>query len=78
MDKKPVTVGAKEGLGAGIIAIGLMLFFMPSMAQKIADLEYVSSSAFAILLGATYVLSIFVMIGGLSVILAKFKDEDEE
>ena len=27
MDKKPVTVGSKEGLGAGIIAIGLMLFF---------------------------------------------------
>ena len=77
MDKKPLTVGPKEGLGAAIIALGLMLFFMPSMSQQIADMG-VGSSAFGILLGATYVLSVLVMISGLAVIIAKFKDQDEE
>ena len=78
MEKKPVTVGSKEGLGAGIIALGLLMIFLPSTVQKIADLDFIGSSAFAILLGATYVLSIFVILAGLAVILAKFDDEDEE
>ena len=77
MEKKPVTVGSKEGLGAGIIGLGLLMLFLPSTVQKIADLDFIGSSAFGILLGATYVLAIFVVIAGLAVIIAKF-DEDEE
>lgn len=76
MDKK--TVGAKEGLGLGIIGLGLLMAFLPSASQQIADLEFVSSSAFTILLGSTYVMSIFIIIAGLAVTLAKFKDVDEE
>jgi putative effector of murein hydrolase LrgA (UPF0299 family) len=78
MAKKPVTVGGKEGLGMGVIALGLIMFFLPSMAQKIADLDFITSDAFAILLGAIYVLSIFVILAGVAVIVAKFKDEEEE
>ncbi len=78
MAKKPVTVGAKEGLGAGIVGLGVMLALLPSISQSIADLDYVSSDAFAILLGTVYVLSVFVILGGVAVIMAKFKDEEEE
>jgi hypothetical protein len=76
MDKK--TVGAKEGLGLGIIGLGLLMAFMPSASQQIADLEFVSSSAFTILLGSTYVMSVFIIVAGLAVTLAKFKDTEEE
>jgi len=78
MAKKPTTVGPKEGLGVGIIGLGLLLFFLPSASQKIADLDFVGSSAFAILLGAVYVLSVFIVLAGIAVIVAKFKDEEEE
>lgn len=76
MDKK--TVGAKEGLGLGIIGLGLLMAFLPSASQQIADLEFVSSSAFTILLGSTYVMSVFIIVAGLAVTLAKFKDTEEE
>ena len=78
MAKKPASVGSKEGLGSGIVGLGLLLLLLPSFSQKIADLDYVSSDAFAILLGAVYVLSIFVILAGVAVIVAKFKDEEEE
>jgi len=78
MAKKPATVGAKEGLGFGIIALGLLLLFLPSASQQISDLDFVSSSAFAILLGAVYVLSVFIILSGIAVVVAKFKDPEEE
>jgi len=76
MDKK--TVGAKEGLGVGIVALGLLLAFMPSAAQQISDLEFIESSPFSILLGATYVLAFLVIMSGVAVTVAKFKDSEEE
>ena len=78
MAKKPATVGSKEGLGAGIIALGLLLLLLPSFSQQIADLDYISSDAFAILLGSVYVLSVFVILAGVAVIVAKFKEDEEE
>ena len=78
MEKKPATVGAKEGLGMGIIALGLLMLFLPGASQQIADLDFVSSSAFAILLGAIYVLSVFIILSGIAVVVAKFKDEEDE
>ena len=75
MDKK--TVGAKEGLGVGIVALGLLLAFMPSAAQQISDLEFIESSPFSILLGATYVLALFVVVAGVAVTVAKFTDSEE-
>ena len=72
------TVGPKEGLGAGIVGIGLLMAFLPSTAQQIADLDYVNSDPFVILLGAVYVLAFITILAGLAVIIAKFKDEEEE
>jgi hypothetical protein len=77
MAKKPATVGPKEGLGVGIIGLGLLLLFLPSASQQIADLDFVSSSAFAILLGSVYVLSIFIILSGIAVVVARFRDDDE-
>ena len=67
----------KEGLGLGIIALGLLFAFMPSAAQQISDLEFVSSEPFPILLGATYVLAVFVILAGVAVLVAKFEDKEE-
>jgi hypothetical protein len=77
MEKKQITVGAKEGLGAGVVAIALLLAFLPMMSQRIADLEFIQSEAFAILAGSVLVLSIFTAIAGLVVIFSKFDDEEE-
>ena len=77
MAKKPATVGPKEGLGFGIIGLGLLLLFLPGASQQIADLDFVASDAYAILLGAVYVLSIFIILSGIAVIMAKFRDEEE-
>lgn len=74
MNKK--TVGPKEGLGFGIVGMGLLLAFLPSAAQQIADLEFVASEPFGILLGATYVISLLVILGGLAVAFAKFTNEE--
>ena len=76
MDKK--TVGAKEGLGVGIVALGLLLAFMPSAAQQISDLDFIESSPFSILLGATYVLALLVIAAGVAVTVAKFTDSEED
>jgi len=70
------TVGPKEGLGMGIIGIGLLMAFLPSTAQKIADLDFIQSEPFGILLGATYVLALFVVLAGVAVIVANLSDEE--
>jgi hypothetical protein len=78
MAKKPVTVGPKEGLGFGIIGLGLLLLFLPGASQQISDLDFVASDAYAILLGAVYVLAIFIILSGIAVIVGKFRDDEEE
>lgn len=74
VEKKEVTVGAKEGLGAGIIALGVLLILLPSFSQKIADLDFIQSEAFGILTGAILVMGILTAIAGLAVIISKFDD----
>lgn len=71
------TVGKKEGLAFGIIALGLLMAFMPGAAQQISDLEFVGSEPFPILLGAVYVLAFLVILAGAVVLFAKFDDEEE-
>ena len=68
------TVGPKEGLGFGIVGLGLLLAFLPSAAQQIADLDFVSSEPFGILFGAAYVIAFLVILSGLAVAFAKFDD----
>ncbi|MCW5875825.1 MAG: hypothetical protein KIS85_02980 [Anaerolineales bacterium] len=69
------TVGPKEGLGAGVIGIGLMMLFLPGAAQQIADLDFVASEPFSILLGAVYVLGVIIILAGLGVIFGNFDSE---
>ena len=76
MDQK--TVGPKEGLAFGIIGLGLLMAFMPSAAQQIADLDFIESEPFAILLGATYVLALLVILAGVGVLVSKFDNTDHE
>jgi len=73
MDNK--TVGPKEGLGFGIVGLGLLLAFLPSAAQSIADLDFISSEPFGITLGATYVIAGFVIIAGLVVAFGNYDKE---
>jgi hypothetical protein len=73
MDK--ITVGVKEGLGVGVIAIGLLLFFLPGTAQRIADIIE-NSTAYGILTGAVYVMALFAVLAGLAVIFTKFDEEE--
>jgi hypothetical protein len=76
MDKKPATVGLKEQLGFGVIAIAIFLFALPSAAQKIADLGL--STPYAILAGSVLVVSIFTLLAGIAITVAKFEGKDEE
>ena len=76
MAKKEVkTVGVKEGIGAGVIGLGLIFLFLPSTIQKIADLEFIASEAFAMLSGSVLVLSIFTILAGFAVMFAKSDEE---
>ncbi len=75
MNDQQRTVGTKEGLGVGIIGIGLLMAFLPNAAQQIADLDFIQSTAFGIMLGATYVLAVLVILAGLAVIFANLDDE---
>lgn len=72
------TVGTKEGLGAGIIGLALLMLFLPAKAQEIADLDFVASDAFTILLGAVYVIAVILIGAGLAVIFANLNNEESE
>ena len=72
MNKEVKTVGQKEAFGAGIVAVGLFLFFMPGISQQIADVDFVESSAFTILTGSVFVLSGFIVIAGIALLFTKF------
>lgn len=69
------TVGPKEGLGAGIIGLGLLMLFLPGKAQEIADLGFIESEPFGILLGATLIVGLLVIGAGWTVIASKFDDD---
>lgn len=74
MSKDVKTIGPKEGLGAGVIGLGLLYLFLPSTVQKIADLEFITSDAFAMLSGSVMVVGVFTIIAGLAVMFAKIND----
>lgn len=68
------TVGAKESLGAGVIALGILALFLPWAANAIADLEFIQSEAFGILAGSVMVLGLFIIGAGVAVIVQRFDD----
>ena len=53
-----------QALGAGIIGLGLLGLVMPWAAGQIAVLDFINSSDFAILTGATYIVGILVVLAG--------------
>ena len=78
MERKQITVGKKEGLGVGIIGIGLLMLFLPRAAQQIEDLHLANNTAYGIMLGATYVLALLIVLAGLAVIRLKLDDEETD
>ncbi len=72
-EARPLTTMA--GLGFGIIILGILILLMPSTSARIAALETVQSEAFAILVGISYLLGVFVVLAGLAVLLVKEKME---
>ena len=57
------TVGPREGLGAGIIAIGVLAIAMPFAVDALVDSP---DQAAAILAGMSILLGVFVVIAGLA------------
>ena len=57
------TVGPREGLGAGIIAIGVLAISMPFAVDALTD---TADQAAAILAGMSILLGLFVVIAGLA------------
>jgi hypothetical protein len=57
------TVGPREGLGAGIIAMGILALAMPFAVDALTDTP---DQAAAILAGMSILLGIFVIIAGLA------------
>jgi hypothetical protein len=76
--KQPKTVGKKEGVGAGILGIGLVLVMLPAISQQIADLEFVASSAFGIMTGAVYMFGLATLGAGAVVTFSNLNDDEEE
>ena len=72
MSKEVKTVGVKEGLGAGIVGLGLLGLFLPSAVQKIADMGI--GETFAMLSGSLMTLGVFILVAGLAVMFGKFDD----
>lgn len=68
------TVGPKESMGAGVIALGILALFLPWAANAIADLDFIESEAFGILAGSVMVLGLFILVAGVAIIVQRFDD----
>ena len=58
------TVGAREGLAAGIIGLGVLLIAMPFAVDSLPEIESADQAALA-LAGMSVLLGAFVVIAGL-------------
>lgn len=70
MSKEVKTVGTKEALGAGVFGLGLLVLFLPSAVQKIADMGI--GETYVMLSGSSMTIGVFILIAGLAIIFAKF------
>lgn len=64
------TVGPREGLGAGIIAIGLLSVAVPSVVDQLPSVANGGSAEFA-LYGMSVMIGIFVIIAGVMTFFIK-------
>lgn len=74
-DANSPTLSTGQALGAGIVGLGILLLAMPWAAGSIAALEFISSSDFAILSGATYAIGILALLGGVAIVIARGAQE---
>lgn len=58
------TVGPREGLGAGIVALGVLAIAMPFAVDQIPDITSADQTAL-VLAGMSVLLGVFVVIAGL-------------
>jgi hypothetical protein len=65
------TVGVKEQLGVGVIALGLFALLTPWASTAIAD-TVKGSNAYSILAGSVLVLGLFILAAGIAIIVQKF------
>ena len=57
------TVGPREGLGAGIIALGILAAVLPSVVDQLPSVANGSSAAF-VLYGMNVMIGVFVIAAG--------------
>lgn len=65
------TVGVKEQLGVGVVALGVFAMLLPWAAQAISDLEFIKSDAYGILAGSVLVLGLFIIAAGVAIVVQK-------
>ncbi len=64
------TVGPREGLGAGIIALGILSAVLPSVVDQLPSVTNGGSAAF-VLYGMSVLIGIFVIIAGIMSFIVK-------
>lgn len=67
------TVGTKESLGAGVIALGFLALILPWASNAIVDATK-QGNALTILTGSVMVLGLFIVAAGIAIIVAKLDD----
>jgi hypothetical protein len=72
VDEAPVytgrTVGTKEQLGVGVIALGILALLLPWAANAIGDLDFIKAEPYGILAGSVMVLGLFIIGAGIAVV----------
>jgi len=67
------TVGTKEQLGAGVIALGIFALLMPWASGEIAALVD-KADPYTILSGSVMVLGLFILAAGIAIIVQRLDD----
>lgn len=67
------TVGTKEQLGAGVIALGFLSLVLPWASTEIAGLVE-KADPYAILSGSAMVLGLFIIAAGIAIIVQRLDD----
>ena len=66
-DKAPRTVGQREGIAAGVIAMGVLTVFLPGAVTSIVD----PAQALMALWGMNVLFGVFIIAMGIAVIRAR-------
>lgn len=64
------TVGPREGLGAGIVALGILAVVMPGIVDQLPSVAGGGSAAF-VLYGMNVLIGVFVILAGVMSFLIK-------